>query len=94
MWGVLGAGGQMIVNHSEASKTKPKAEGPGFWSRLNPLRKLTDDEYLEMMREKILKLDVEIALIDDRIAELRALEHKQLQENAANQQVQRGQKDM
>lgn len=81
----------MIVNHSEASKMKPKADGPGFWSRINPLRKLTDDEYLEMMREKILKLDVEIALIDDRIAELRALEHKQQQENTANQQGQRDQ---
>lgn len=70
----------MLVNRSKAAKMKPKAEGPGFWSRINPLRQLTDDEYLEMMREKILKLDVEIALIDDRIAELRALEHKQQQE--------------
>ncbi len=25
MWGFLGAGGQMLVNHSEASNIKPKA---------------------------------------------------------------------
>ncbi|OAA74193.1 hypothetical protein ISF_01094 [Cordyceps fumosorosea ARSEF 2679] len=77
MWGLLGAGGQMLVHRHEANQLKPKVEnGPGFWSRLNPLRKLTDEEYMDMMREKKLKLDVDISLIDDRIAELRALEHK------------------
>jgi hypothetical protein len=41
---------------------------------LNPLKKLTDEEYIDMMKEKILKVEVDIALIDDRIAELRAAE--------------------
>lgn len=77
MWGLMGAGGQMLVHRHEANQLKPKTEnGPGFWSRLNPLKKLTDEEYMDMMREKKLKLDVDISLIDDRIAELRALEHK------------------
>ncbi|KAJ6784138.1 hypothetical protein PWT90_04168 [Aphanocladium album] len=77
IWGLLGAGGQMLVHRHEANQLKPQKEsGPGFWSRLNPLKKLTDEEYMDMMREKKLKLDVDISLIDDRIAELRALEHK------------------
>ncbi|ATY60050.1 hypothetical protein A9K55_006363 [Cordyceps militaris] len=77
MWGLMGAGGQMLVHRHEANQMKPKIEnGPGFWSRLNPLRKLTDEEYMDMMREKKLKLDVDISLIDDRITELRAMEHK------------------
>lgn len=67
----------MLVHRYEASKLKPKTDsGGGFWSRFNPLRKLTDEEYMDMMREKKLKLDVDISLIDDRIAELRALQHK------------------
>lgn len=77
MWGLTGAGGQMLVHRYEANQRKPQTDnGPGFWSRLNPLRKLTDEEYMDMMREKKLKLDVDISLIDDRIAELRAMEHK------------------
>lgn len=77
MWGLMGAGGQMLVNRYQASKLQPKQDdGKGFWARLNPLRKLTDEEYMDMMREKKLKLDVDISLIDDRIAELRAQEHR------------------
>lgn len=77
MWGLTSAAGQMLVHRYEAAQLKPKTDTVGgFWSRLNPLRKLTDEEYMDMMREKKLKLDVDISLIDDRIAELRALEHK------------------
>lgn len=67
----------MLVHRYEANQRKPQTDkNSGFWSRLNPLRKLTDEEYMDMMREKKLKLDVDISLIDDRIAELRAMEHK------------------
>lgn len=67
----------MLINRYEGNQLKPKTEsGPGFWSRFNPLKKLTDEEYMDMMREKKLKLDVDISLIDDRIAELRRMEHR------------------
>lgn len=44
-------------------------------SRWSPLKRLTDDEYIDLMMEKKLKVSVEIALIDDRIAELRAADN-------------------
>ena len=43
-------------------------------SKLSPLKKLTDKEYEDYLEEKLLKVETEIALIDDRIAELRAQE--------------------
>lgn len=53
-----------------------------FSSRWSPLKKLTDDEYRHVMSEKMLKLDAEIALIDEKIAELR--------ERATNDEQKRG----
>ena len=70
LWGVLGAGGQAIANRS-ASRAGQSGDGTGLLSKLNPLKKLSDKEYLDMMNEKILRAEVDIALIDDRIAELR-----------------------
>ncbi|KAF4470886.1 hypothetical protein FALBO_2207 [Fusarium albosuccineum] len=72
VWTVLGAGGQMIANRIVNHKPKVKDENDSwFRSRWSPLKKLTDEEYTEMMSEKILRIDADIALIDDRIAELR-----------------------
>lgn len=77
----LGAGGQWAVNRS--SNRKPvDHDDDGSWmgSRWSPLKKLTDQEYLDLMGEKMLRLEADIALIDDRIAELRTLEREQLSE--------------
>ncbi|OAA38342.1 hypothetical protein NOR_06732 [Metarhizium rileyi] len=74
IWGLVGAGGQAIVNRSSSSKTSKSAESSSWLSKLSPLKKLTDQEYIELMKEKILKVEVDIALIDDRIAELKAAE--------------------
>ncbi|KAG9502446.1 hypothetical protein J7337_005273 [Fusarium musae] len=67
----LGAGGQMIANRMATRKPKVHDEKESFWSRLSPLKKLTDQEYRDMMSEKMLRIDADIALIDDRIAELK-----------------------
>ncbi|KJZ74765.1 hypothetical protein HIM_05882 [Hirsutella minnesotensis 3608] len=70
-WGVVGAGGQAIANKIGSN---PKAMTDKLGSmlyKLSPLKKMTDQEYVDMMNEKILKVEVDIALIDDRIAELR-----------------------
>lgn len=74
IWGLVGAGGQAIANRSPSSHPSQSNEGTSWISMLNPLKKLTDEEYIDMMKEKILKVEVDIALIDDRIAELRAAE--------------------
>ncbi|KAK5997566.1 hypothetical protein PT974_02929 [Cladobotryum mycophilum] len=77
LWGVLGATGQMVVNNINSREPKVKDENDSWMrSKWSPLRKITDEEYIDMMEEKILRVDVDIALIDDRIAELRAADEK------------------
>lgn len=72
LWGLVGAGGQLVADRVGAGAAKGGDAKAGWsWS---PLRKLTDDEYVDMMGEKILKVEADIALIDERIAELRAAE--------------------
>lgn len=77
LWGVIGLTGQGISNRYEASKNRPKDEQGSFMRSWSPLKKLTDEEYLDMLNNKILKAEVDIALIDDKIAELRQLEEQQ-----------------
>ncbi|KAL7767509.1 hypothetical protein ACKLNR_001810 [Fusarium oxysporum f. sp. zingiberi] len=67
----VGAGGQMIANRMATRKPKVHDENESFWTRWSPLKKLTDQEYRDMMSEKMLRIDADIALIDDRIAELK-----------------------
>ncbi|OTA03959.1 hypothetical protein A9Z42_0044900 [Trichoderma parareesei] len=82
MWGVLGAGGQMVANGLSNRKPKAKDENDSwFRSKWSPLKKLTDQEYIDMMEEKILRVDADIALIDDRIAELKSVEQRAKDEN-------------
>ncbi|KAH7244233.1 uncharacterized protein BKA55DRAFT_79607 [Fusarium redolens] len=71
VWTTVGAGGQMIANRMAARKPKVQDENESFWTRWTPLKKLTDQEYRDMMSEKMLRIDADIALIDDRIAELK-----------------------
>ncbi|KAG5971321.1 hypothetical protein E4U55_001269, partial [Claviceps digitariae] len=74
--GLIGSGGQAIVNRWSSRPEAGQAKGDGtswIW-KIIPLTKLTDEEYIDIMKEKVLKVEVEIALIDDRIAELRAAE--------------------
>lgn len=77
LYGVIGLVGQGIGNRWQASKAAPKDDSGGFMRTWSPLKKLTDDEYLDMMNDKILKVEVDIALIDDKIADLRRQEQEQ-----------------
>lgn len=53
-------------------------ETAGRWSgklsNWTPIRKMTDDEFVEMMGEKMIRVEAEIALVDEQIAELSAKE--------------------
>lgn len=67
----------MVANHWATREVKDKGENDSWLrSKWSPLKKLTDDEYLDMMSEKMLRVEADIALIDDRIAELRDAEEK------------------
>lgn len=73
--GVAAVGGQFIVNHFANRQGRVKdedADDSWFGSKWSPLKKLTDEEYVDMMGEKILRVEADIALIDDRIAQLKA----------------------
>lgn len=72
VFSLVGAGGQAIFNNMPSdTQEAPKQKG---WldSKWSPVTPLTDDEYHKFIDEKILKLDVEISLVDDKLAELRA----------------------
>ncbi|KAM0428309.1 hypothetical protein ACHAPT_007210 [Fusarium lateritium] len=80
VWTVVGAGGQMVANRISSRQPQVKDENNSwFRSRWSPLKKLTDEEYTGMMSEKMLRIDADIALIDDRIAELRKQAQEQTQ---------------
>lgn len=70
--GVAAVGGQLVANHFASRQKKAKDEDDSWLgSKWSPLKKLTDEEYISMMDEKILRVDADIALIDDKIAQLR-----------------------
>lgn len=71
MFTLLGGGGQALVNLFHATDFSLKDRRSIFESKWSPLKKLTDEEYVDMMDEKILRIDAEIALIEEKIAELR-----------------------
>lgn len=62
----------MACNTWETRTEKVPAQGPSWFSKISPLRSLSDKEYEDMLLEKILRIDAEIALIDESIAALRA----------------------
>ncbi|KAF4551229.1 Hypothetical protein D9617_14g076860 [Elsinoe fawcettii] len=79
MFSIFGAAGQGVYNALDAANSQKVEEGrkkEGYlqWmakQKWSPFSILTDAEYEEILKEKILKLDVEIALIDDRMQALR-----------------------
>ena len=59
------------------AETSPEDEQKsiGQWladSRLNPMQKLSDEQYMTMLREKQVRNEADIALLDEQIAQLRA----------------------
>lgn len=73
VFSLVGGVGQAVVNSTQGTPSDAKKEKKGFFeSSWSPLKKLSDNEYRGMLDEKMLKIDAEIALIDDKIAELRA----------------------
>ncbi|KAF2658870.1 hypothetical protein K491DRAFT_689715 [Lophiostoma macrostomum CBS 122681] len=56
-------------------------------SKWSPMSVLTDEQYEEMMKEKILSVEVQIALIDDRIEGMR-VKQRELEKSQAEEQVQ------
>ncbi|KAJ2983389.1 hypothetical protein NUW58_g6256 [Xylaria curta] len=68
-FGTLGAGSSYISQLSRGNDSKPKTS----WldSKWSPMQRLSDKDYMDKIEEKILRLDAEIAIIDDNIASLK-----------------------
>lgn len=96
MFSLFGYGGQTLYNHLDAQHSvqvaTPEADQSNWLKRVagskwSPMTVLTDEDYENMLKEKILKLDVEIAMVDDRIADLRVKEASQLAQPAQPPQI-------
>ncbi|KAK1996568.1 hypothetical protein LX36DRAFT_580138 [Colletotrichum falcatum] len=72
VFSLIGGTGQAFFNSMQDRPEVTEKKKSIFDSSWSPLKKLSDDEYRDMIDEKMLKIDAEIALIDDKIAELRA----------------------
>lgn len=84
-FGVIGMATQVGINifgdrvHSFQPGSLTK--GLSTWS---PMKPLTDEEYEKILQQKLLKVEVEISLVDDQIAELRRLSAQQQERLSAS----------
>ncbi|KAF7510429.1 hypothetical protein GJ744_006708 [Endocarpon pusillum] len=74
MYGILGMLGQGVYNAFQGGGDEVEVRVPYSQrlldSRWVPLKRLSDEDYVEMLNEKTIKIDAEIAIIDDKIAAL------------------------
>ncbi|KAK3900380.1 hypothetical protein C8A05DRAFT_35992 [Staphylotrichum tortipilum] len=91
VWSLVGAGGQAVVNRwdaraERAANAPPKEEKPdSWWRKLIPLTRITEEDYIRILEERLLRAEADIALADDKIKELTELKRKQEKEAAVAQ---------
>ena len=99
MFTIFGYTGQRLFNwadgkHTESAyrKAEARAEGreKGFWDvvaemKWSPVRKITDAEYAGMLRDKVLKIEADIALVDGEMERLK--EEEKTREKAIKMEV-------
>ncbi|KAI9716326.1 MAG: hypothetical protein M1812_005391 [Candelaria pacifica] len=83
MFSIFGLIGQSIFNILDAKQLETQKTAldtntheKSFWQRVadskwSPMKVLTDGEYEVMLREKLLRVDAEIAIIDQNISSLK-----------------------
>ena len=76
MIGLLGLAGQGSYNMISAPQQPEASPRRSIMQRLTeskwmPLKALSDQQYEEMLQQKLLNIDVEISMIDERIATLK-----------------------
>ncbi|ROV87594.1 hypothetical protein VSDG_09622 [Cytospora chrysosperma] len=86
VFSLLGAGGQFAANRWSASETSSEKKTSWLDKKWSPMTKLSDEQYEKILEEKVLRLDAEIAIIDDNITALKAQKEAQKAAgDAANQ---------
>ncbi|KAH6723893.1 hypothetical protein BKA61DRAFT_566499 [Leptodontidium sp. MPI-SDFR-AT-0119] len=83
MFAILGATGQMVYNmadarNSERSQEPQERDLKDSWlnSKWSPMKVLSDAEYESMLQEKLLRINAQIALVDENIEALRGQERE------------------
>ena len=87
MFSLFGFLGQTAFNSLSARREILRDPKPGFWKRMSekswsPVTVMSDEEYVEMLKEKMLKVDVEISILDDKMAALRKEEKQRPEQNS------------
>ena len=77
--GLVGQGGYNIISANRRAESIPR---PSIVQRLAeskwvPLKALSDQQYEEMLNEKLLKIEVEVSLIDEKIAALKSSQERE-----------------
>jgi hypothetical protein len=75
------AGGATYVSQMLQNRT-PKEKKSWLSSGWSPLTVMSDPDYERILKERVLKLDADIAIIDENIAALRALEEQRSAQQA------------
>lgn len=75
VFSIFGATGQAVVNalpsSTHAAPEDSKSKSSWLDSKWSPVTPMTDTEYATFIEEKILKLDVEVSMVDDQLAALK-----------------------
>jgi hypothetical protein len=86
--------GQSIYNIMDARNTKLLSDPvkDSIWQRAmrsewSPVKSLTNEEYTNLLREKLLRVEVDIAIIDDDIAKLREEQKQKAEEPVSGKNV-------
>ena len=102
IWMVFGYTGQRIYNrldakHSEemagvAEEAKVLHEERGFWDRIaemkwSPMKKLSDEDYADTLKEKVLGLEAQIALVDEEMERVKKDDQAQEESIDANKGI-------
>jgi hypothetical protein len=71
VFAMVGALGQVAYNLADSGERRRDADtlDQGLWlnSRWSPVKALSDDEYGKILQERLLRLNAEIAILDDNI---------------------------
>ncbi|KAJ0118404.1 hypothetical protein J7T55_009187 [Diaporthe amygdali] len=70
VFSLLGAGGQLASNVWSRSDPSTKKTSSWFTSKWSPMTKLSDEQYKEMLEERILRLEADLAILDENRAAL------------------------
>lgn len=87
MFALFGATGQAVYNWADARNSQLVERGESdkknfiLNSKWSPMKVLSDSEYENMLREKLLRVNAQIALVNENIEALRAQERQLAAEN-------------